>query len=41
MLLKIGTVFVNVVNKTPGMLYMVSVCMQNCLSLKFGKFFKS
>ena len=28
--------FVNFVNKTPGMLYMVLVCMQNCLSLTPG-----
>ena len=33
--------FVNFVNKTPGMLYMVLVCIQNCLSSKIGKFFKS
>ena len=25
------TAFVNFVTKTPGMLYMVLVCMQNCL----------
>ena len=41
MLYKKCTVFVNFVNKTPGMLYMVLICMQNCLSLKIGKFFKS
>ena len=40
MLLKC-TAFVNFVNKTPGMLYMVLIYMQNCLSLKIGKFFKS
>ena len=28
--------FVNFVNKTPGMLYMVLVCIQNCLSLKLA-----
>ena len=28
--------FVNFVNKTPGMLFMVLVCMQNCLSLKLA-----
>ena len=26
----------NFVNKTPGMLYMVLVCIQNCLSLKLA-----
>ena len=34
----------NFVNKTPGMLYMVLVCMQNCLFIfkidLIGKFFK-
>ena len=40
-MLKKYAVFVNFVNKTPGMLYMVLVCMQNCLSLKIGKFPKS
>ena len=29
-----NTVFVNFVNKPPGMLYMVLVCVQNCLSLE-------
>ena len=37
--------FVNFVHKTPGMLYMVLVCMQNCLFIfkidLIGKFFKS
>ena len=28
--------FVNFVNKTPGMLYMVLVCIQNCLSIFKG-----
>ena len=31
-----NAVFVNFVNKTPGMLYMVLVCIQNCLSLKLA-----